>query len=197
MARYEEAEIAARLTRLGRVERTAFAAACAERLWPLFTRCAEVAEHADATVVRGVLDDLWRAVNGADVSGIAQLQGVAEAMVPSDDDEWVFEMGYLQNAAASVAYAIRVWLTGSPQEAVWAARQVYEVADYAARRLHPDLDVNAPNAERELLRTAVVQGALSGLSDDLAAVESHTAGGWASVQHRARQGGAAWARSLP
>ncbi|GEA86031.1 hypothetical protein CGE01nite_32820 [Cellulomonas gelida] len=48
--------------------------------------------------------------------------------------------GYGQNAAAAAAYAMRTWMTNSPQEAAWAARHGYELADYAVLNGDPDLD---------------------------------------------------------
>ena len=56
MARYDEAEIKARLARLDQSQKTAFAAACAERLWPLFERYSEVTGRGDVTALRAVLN---------------------------------------------------------------------------------------------------------------------------------------------
>lgn len=40
MVSYDESAIRARLAKLDRASRTAYASACAERLWPLFERYA-------------------------------------------------------------------------------------------------------------------------------------------------------------
>lgn len=152
MATFDEAEIKNRLSRLDRARKTAFAAACAERLWPLFPRCAEATGEGDVAVLRSVLDDAWRAAAGDDVGDLSAAQITAEDMVPVDDGEWIFEMGYGQNAAAAVAYAVRSWLTDDPQQAAWAACQVHEAADYAALRAHPELELNVPAAERARAR---------------------------------------------
>ena len=195
MLDYDEGVLRGRLSRLGRSEKTAFAAACAQRLLPLFVRYAEVTRRGDTRALAGVLEDTWRAAAGDEVD-LEHAPGIAEEMVPPDDAEWVHELGYGQSAAASVAYAARTWLTDDPQEATWAARQVYEAADYAAQRSLPALDLNAPDAERRLLESPVVQSALSGLSSDLAAAEAMS-GGWEALRERARREGEVWARSLP
>jgi Protein of unknown function (DUF416) len=197
MARYDEVEIKARLAPLDKSQKTAFAAACAERLWSLFERYSEATGRGDVAALRVVLDSAWRAARGEQVVGLDGAQGVAEGMVPSDDGEWVFEMRYGQNSTAAVAYAVRTWLTDDPQEGAWGARQVYEAADYAAQRSLPDLDLNGPDAEQRLLASRAVQDALAGMSTDLMTVESHTGDRWERLQQRARQEGEAWARTLP
>ncbi len=197
MVSYDESEIGARLVRLERFNRTAFAAACAERLWPLFERYVRVTGEGDSVVMRAVLDRVWLAVQGRDAGDLSQAQAEVEAMVPIDEGEWVFEMGYGQNAAASVAYAVRTWLRHNPQEAVWAARQVYEAADYAAQRSLADLDLNSAAAEAELFNSEIVQVALAGLAADLASAEAPSGDGWSGLRDRARLEGASWARTLP
>jgi uncharacterized protein YjaG (DUF416 family) len=197
MVSYDESEIGARLGMLERFNRTAFAAACAERLWPLFERYVRVTGEGDSVVMRAVLDRVWLAVQGRDAGDLSQAQAEVEAMVPTDEGEWVFEMGYGQNAAASVAYAVRTWLRHDPQEAVWAAQQVYEAADYAAQRSLADLDLNSAAAEAELFNSEIVQVALAGLAADLASAEAPAGDGWSGLRDRARLEGASWARTLP
>ncbi len=118
-------------------------------------------------------------------------------MVPVDEGEWILETGYGQNAAAAVAYAVRTWLTEDPQEGVWAARQVYEAADYGAQRSLPGLDLNAAGAEETLFQSRIVQAAVTGLAEDLDAVEAPAGDEWVGLRDRARREGALWARTLP
>ena len=86
--------------------------------------------------------------------------------MPEEDDDWVLESGYAQSAAAAVAYALRTRITDNPQEAAWAARQIYDAADYAAQRKLEDLDLNEPGAEDALADQPVVQEALAGVEAD-------------------------------
>lgn len=195
MRTYDEGALVARLALLTRAQRTAFAAACAQRLLPLFKRYVSATGEGSFDALSETVAATWRVASGADLD-LTSAQAVAESMVPSDDGAWVFEMGYGQNAAAAAAYATRAWLLDSPQEAAWAARQVYEAADYAAQRELPGLDLNAPRAERTVIESPVVQAALSGIWGDLEEVES-TSGSWDSLQMRAKNEGQTWAASLP
>lgn len=102
----------------------------------------------------------------------------AEAGVPDEDEgPWFLEVAYAQNAAACAAYAIRTWLTGDPQDAVWASRQVYEAADLAASTLATDL-------------------AVRGIDDDLARVTQPTLD-LRSLRTAVQESPSAWLRELP
>ena len=109
--------------------------------------------------------------------------------MPDEDDEgWVEESAYGQNGALAVTYALSTHLRGEPQDAAWAARQLYDAADYAAQRQVEDLDLNDPRAEDALLATPVVQEALAGIEQDLASVAEDGAGSEA-LRPRAQEGG--------
>ncbi len=137
---YDEQAILRRLAVLDRSSKTVFAASCAERLSGLFDRYARVAGAPELALrLRAVIDAAWGAASGAFVDA-GSLQAEAEGMVPQDADDWVLEAGYGQNAAAAAAYAMRTWMTDAPQEAAWAARHGYELADYAVLNGDPDLD---------------------------------------------------------
>lgn len=193
---YDEQEILARLAALDRRSRTAFAASCAERLVPLFERYARsVGAPELGPRLRGLADAAWDAASGVDIDADAY-QAEAEGMVPSDADGWLLETGYGQNAAAAVAYAIRTWLTDAPQEAAWAAHQVYELADYAVLQGDSGLDLNSPGAERRVLESAAVQRALTAIARSLSVVEDAPLT-WRELRAEAEADGEQWARALP
>lgn len=170
---YDEGGIARLAGALDRSARTVFAAACAERLWPLVERYASVVSlsEGDRQVLRDALDTAWRAAGGAGGEGELKDAGEGtENLVPYEDDDWVLESGYAQNGIAAIAYAIRSWLSDDPQEAVWAARQVYEAADYGAQQ-RQTFAVRAYSAEveAELATAPVVLAAVRGIFEDLEA----------------------------
>lgn len=105
---YDEAHIARKVSVLDRRTRTLFSAACAERLWPLLERYAftisMVPERLE--LLRRSLDAVWNAGTCGD-GDLAAAQAAAEGLVPEEDDEWVMESGYAQNAIAAIAYAAR------------------------------------------------------------------------------------------
>lgn len=193
---YDEQSVLDRLARLERRSRTAFAASCAQRLLPLFERYAQsTGDPGLGARLGNVVAAAWDVASGsgADVSA---LQAEAEAMVPSHRDGWTFEMGYGQNAAAAAAYAIRTWLTDDAQEAAWAARQVYELADYAVLHGSSELDLNEPGAESQILASEIVQGVLEALAQSLDAVEAGPPT-WDELQETAAAQGRAWADAMP
>lgn len=195
MLTYDEGVLGARLARLGRSARTAFAASCAQRLWPLYRRYAALMRPPHLPTLAAALDDVWTAVDAGGVD-LAAVSATAELMVPDEEDpDWVHESAYAQNAVASIAYAAESWRTDAVQQAVWAARQVYEAADHAAQAALPALDLNSPDAEATLLGHPVVQTALAGIARDLDAVESGV--DWVRLRADARRDGQAWCATLP
>lgn len=192
---YDEGALLRRVGGLDRSSKAAFAAACAERMWPLVERYASAAGVPSGKVegLRTALDTVWRSVSG-EVEDVAGAQVVAESMIPEEDDEWVFESGYGQNAIAAVAYAARTWLTDQPQEAVWAARQLYEAADYAAQSQVVGAATFTPEVEDSVRRAPVVRAAVSALDADL---EAASRGGLLEVREQSRVGAVALAALFP
>ena len=194
MFRYDEPLLVVELSRLPPASRVMFAASCAERLRPLYRRYQEVSDDAHPDQLDVALEAAWGAALGAmHREDLSAWQDVAEGLVPDEDDEcWVDEFAYGQNGAAAVAYALRTALTSDPQEAAWAARQVYEAADFAAQQQFLDLDLNAAGGEDDVLSTPVVQEALAGLGDALVTVQPRDLPlerVVAEAREQARQGG--------
>jgi len=195
-AKYDEARIAEVCRTFGRSALTAFAAACAERLWPLVERYGSVTPLPEQSILtlRYALDAVWRTAGGSD-EDLAQARDVAESMVPFEDEDWTIEAGYAQNAIAAIAYAARAWLSDDPQEAVWAARQLYEAADYGAQQSSGDgLREYTPVVEGELLDTRIVREAVTALVEDLASALSQ---GPEVLRRRAKQAAPDFARLFP
>jgi hypothetical protein len=195
---YDESELIRRLTAVGRAEKTAFAAACAERLWPLFERYARNTGR-DSMPLAQALAEVWRAAaSDSDDDDLARQEQVAEGLMPDEEDEaWVWESGYAQNAAASVAYAARTWLTDDPQAAAWAGWQVYEAADYGAQQPMTERDLNVPGALRRVLESSIVQAALEAIEADLILVEREGLKAVGALRERASREGSNWAAELP
>lgn len=107
MHTFDEPEIVARSAALDRTQKSAFAAACAERLMPLFSRYAASIQSVDENALRLIVDQVWRAVAGVAVEDLGKYQSFAEDLVPDEDEQWLADTAYAQNAAASAAYAVR------------------------------------------------------------------------------------------
>lgn len=191
---YDEHEMAVELAALSEADRAIFAALCAERLMPIYRRFHEEAHQGSPEELQSALDTVWLFILGsASASDLSRSQRTAEALVPDEDDEsWMEASAYGQSGAAAVAYAARTAAAGDLQDAVWAARQLVEAGDYAAQQQRLDLDIGSNNADAEVLSAPVVQGALSGLREDLNAVKRMSEpleAIVASMRQRARDGG--------
>lgn len=132
---YSEVNLKERLAAGDLVEQVHFACACAERIFPLYELFAARTGQGDPALVRTSLDRAWAIQDGASADDdIEQLRERVEALVPHDDQpDFSTWSPFAQNAAAAVAYALRLWLSGDSQNGVWAARQLYEAADYVAQ----------------------------------------------------------------
>lgn len=193
---YDEGAVLARLAALGRSSKTAFAASCAQRLVPFFERYAvSVGAPELGSRLSAIVAAAWDVASGVEAD-VQAYRAEAEGLVPSDEDGWTLEIGYGQNAAAAAAYAIRTWLTDDPQEAAWAARQVYELADYSVLQSDSELDLNVPGGEASILASDAVQRVLTALGRSLDVVESGPLT-WQDVRADAEADGREWARTLP
>lgn len=196
MLKYDELSLLTRLTTLDRPSRTAFASFCAQWIFPTFERyAASTKEPNKSQELAGVLSATWSAA-GHSGSDISQMQTKAEAMAPADDGDWFLEVGYGQNAAAAVAYAVRTWLADGAEDAAWAARQVYELADYAVLQTSPEVNLNSPRINVQIMSSDIVQFALAAIERALQIVESKPTS-WAELREYATVGGKAWTATLP
>lgn len=138
---YDEGRLKAVLASWPRTRRVAFSCAVAERLMATYEWFTTVADQGDAGALRSALNLAWSVASSepAALSDIETARELAESLVPNDqDDNWMLLSPLAQNAAASVAYALRSSLVDDPQEAVWAARQLHEAADYLVQLIAPE-----------------------------------------------------------
>ena len=138
---YDEARIRARLTSVPPELRVAFACAVAERLMPTADWLSLSINRGGPAELRTALDLAWSVAGGSTPaeSEVEEARELAESLVPDDeDDDWTELSPLVQNSAAAVAYAVRTCAAGDPQEATWAARQLYEAADYLVQLVEPE-----------------------------------------------------------
>ncbi len=136
--KYDEVALSDRLAQLSEDAVSVFAACCAERLMPVYKWTASVTAREEVAHVRSALEIGWS--ESASPERVQQARADVEALVPDADDE---DSGYTdvalaQNAIACVGYALRARLSHNVQDAVWAARQLYEAADYLVQLSAPN-----------------------------------------------------------
>jgi hypothetical protein len=173
--------------------RSRFAAACAERLLPLYASASEAVDAGEPATLAAALDAVWAAgAGGPTPPDLAATVDRLVALVPdAEDEDWDDDYAYLQNGAAAVAYACRVVLDGDAQDALWCARQVHEAADTAAELLLDEDDAEDVYAGADA--SPVVRHALDGFTADLAlAADAALTGPEAArrLRAQARAGGA-------
>lgn len=196
MLEYDEMLLMLHLEPLGRLAKTAFAVACAERMLPLSDRYARrVGDSRREQRLAAIVLAAWQAASGSDVDATG-LEAEAEAMVPDEDDDgWTACRSYAGNAAAAACYALRTWLTDDPQQAAWAARQMFDAADLAYFQANPSGGISTEAEEKASLESTVVQSAISAIQRDLEAVKN----AWllSELRQRAQQEGEEWAATIP
>ena len=132
MLHYDEATLVRDLARMSIKFRVAFAASCAERLFPAYEAFSSRAGRGDR-VLGAILEQVWQHLLGDEMSTeqIRLALSRCMALIPGEDDEpWLNEQAYADDAASAIAYTLRALENGEPQDAAWAARRAYEAADH-------------------------------------------------------------------
>jgi hypothetical protein len=164
MLRYDERELVRTLSDISKARRTAFALACAQRLYEEVIITAAVGD-VGARLER-VGSDLWRALESGDDSELPRFEAGLIEIMPDEDADGSFEGAVLEDACASLVYAIRCFGHESVQNAAWSARRAYDTCDrYASRSLNTT-SYNA-SAEAQILSHNVVQNELARQKRDI------------------------------
>ncbi len=164
---YDEAGLVGALGRVSAQLRAAFAAACAERLLPAYVAFSARTGRGDPAALAEILERIWKDVLGdkRDVKEVRAELARCMALIPGGNDErWVDEQAYADDAASAVAYTLRTLESGEPQEAAWAARRAYEALD------HHVMHRLGIEGEDQILRHPLVQAELSRQRRDLDAL---------------------------
>lgn len=130
----------ARLAKLSRVGRAAFACASAELAFILDSKARQFLESPGSDVIRDALDGAWQFVT----DGTTDTSYPHEALLPlipdDDDPGWSVARAILGCTSAAAAYAVWVVEEDSVVNAKWAAGQIYDVAEFYSRNEFQQLD---------------------------------------------------------
>jgi uncharacterized protein YjaG (DUF416 family) len=176
MHKFDESRVADRLARVSPRARVAFAAACAERLFPTYRQYVARAGVNDDGALRRMLDAAWDAAAGMPHAQGAELADLIETcmdLIPNSEGGPPFrELPVAEDCGAAVAYSLRCLENEDAREAAWAARCAYEAMDHVVVR-RTGIDVNAHRAEGRILANPLIQTELGFQEEDLAWLESN------------------------
>jgi uncharacterized protein YjaG (DUF416 family) len=169
LLRYSEPDLVQAIERLSNAARAAFAAACAQRLFPAYVKYATKTGKGDPKAMGEVLSRLWRDLTEMSMLDAEVDRDIARCMelIPKEDDRpWVPEQAMAEDAASAVAYALRCRRNRQAKEAGWSARVGYEALDNYVISLEK-IDTNVPGAEARVLSHPLIQAELGRQKRDL------------------------------
>ena len=168
MYKFDESILIRDLKILQSRELFAFATAAATRQLGNYERYALMAGVEKSGRPREITSQLWIDLKiGFERSNAwSDMLSEVMAMLPNEDEWWGIHHALADDALSSLAYAIRCFQTGDPQEGAWAARRAYEAADQAAVRLL-GIQASSPGASASIEGHNLVQRELQRQAYDL------------------------------
>ncbi|CAD85170.1 DUF416 family protein [Nitrosomonas europaea] len=167
---FSESKLKEILDQLPIEAQSAFAASCAQRIFTCYVEYARVAKSkkVDLDAYSEAISYVWNAVIAGNHDAII-LNGLLErcmAVLPSEEDAWESGTPYAEDAAAAIIYSLRSLASGCPQEAIWAAKRVYEAVDNFVVNTY-NVNTNATDGEKFILDHPIVSNELSRQLRDL------------------------------
>ena len=166
LADYDSA-LKADLKPLPQRTQAAFAAACAERLFPAYAAFLKASGRDDHGLVRRRLDLAWDgARSGAiPVEDPADLFEQCVALIPSDESEHDPIPAHADDAIASAAYALQAAAGLDDKAAGRAAERVTNSLDNFL--LSNEIDISEPEAERRVWEHSLIAAEVNRRKNDL------------------------------
>lgn len=131
--------------------RAAFAASCAERHLLLYENFRRLSGRGGLEPVAAAMRHLWQDLeeDGGDIASLSEHLARVVESIPGEDmnSDWRQKQACAEDAAAAVAYALRCRISGEAQDAAWAARRCYELADRVAISALAGPNVEYPDEE--------------------------------------------------
>nr|WP_237657265.1 DUF416 family protein [Agreia sp. COWG] len=166
---------------LSRPRAAAFAAGCATVLLPSYEWFTRAGGRGDMKTVRSGIDDAWllSSDTGEINPDVSKRREQLLMLLPDDSDpDWVLMSPIAQNAVASVVYALNVLGAGDQNDPVWAARQVFEAADFIIQIQAGPLQYVDETSNVPVMRIALagIEAALAGaqVGRDMPQMRAHS-----------------------
>jgi uncharacterized protein YjaG (DUF416 family) len=167
MLTFDRKRLMAQIEALPKQMRVGFAAACAQRQLPNYLGTTAANPTGNPEAVTRILRELWDGIarNSFQPEKIQREAAICQALIP--DYEECFEgIEYAEDAVLSLAYAVDTALSGTSQDAMWAAEHAYgALNEYIIQRF--GVDTNAPNAQSLIDSFPIIQAEISRQQVDL------------------------------
>lgn len=165
LAAYDEA-LRVELKALPRRTQAAFAAACAERLYPAYDAFQRASGRDDGGLVRRALDAAWEGartgvVREADPRSVVRR---CVALIPAVENDKSLG-AHADDAIASVAYALQAAAGLDDEAAGWAAQRAMDSLDTLL--LSGEIDSTLPDAEQRVWEHPLVTAEIRRRDEDL------------------------------
>lgn len=168
MLTFERKQVMDQIEPLPRRLRVAFAAACAQRQLPNYVHTSAANPTGNTKAVTRMLRALWDGIarNAFDPENLRRDAALCKALIP-DYEEFFEGIEYAEDAVASLSYALDTALSGTGQDAMWAAQRAYSALnEYIIQRFR--VDTNTPNVQAFIDSFPIIQAELSRQRADLA-----------------------------
>jgi uncharacterized protein YjaG (DUF416 family) len=165
----DKIQLLAKIEQLSQRDRTAFAAAIAERMLAAYAKFSNRTGKGNPSQLRDTLSRLWSDLEGNALSEaeVDRLINASDELIPGEDDRpWVPEQPAAEDAASAVIYALRSRRSGLAQEAAWAATRACDALDDFVVN-HEDIDTNVPESMSRVLAHPLIQAELARQQRDL------------------------------
>ncbi len=184
LADYDRA-LKADLKALPQRTRAAFAAACAERLYPAYASFVKASGRDDGGLVRRTLDLAWDGARSGTVAAEdpAALFERCIALIPSDESGEEAIPAHADDAIAAAAYALQAAAGLDDGAAGWAAERVTNCLD--SFLLSNEIDIWADDAEQRVWEHPLVVAEVNRRKDDLRRLAETPV--WATVVDSVRE----------
>lgn len=187
--RFDEALLKRELSRIPVSLRVVFAAAVAERLLPIYAAFSRKTGRGDPQSLMEILERLWGDIDGIEMSP-EELQkniDLSIELAPDEDDEpWVPDQHWAEDAAAAVAYALCARQNGGSQDAAWAARRACDALDDFVMT-QEDIDTDVSGAQERITSNPLVQAELMRQQRDLSELVGADGHDVSALAHKIRQ----------
>lgn len=127
--RFDEKALLRELKMLSPIQRSVFAVTCAERLRPRYIEYHGKTGKGNPDILETVIDSVWNSIlsnNNSTEQKFEDLLRLCESLYPEEEEPWIPERDFAEDAIVASMYAIRCKISGDPQAAAWAAKRVNE-----------------------------------------------------------------------